>query len=115
MVMSGGSSDTGGGEPLVVRRLVRTARRHGMRVLGPDAYGLVNTDAEVGLSILASPHEVLPGRVGVFADTAVSAAALLDGLAARRIGISSFVGAGDKADISANDLLEYWSPTRRPT
>jgi GNAT superfamily N-acetyltransferase len=108
VVMSGGRTDRGSGEPLVVRRLVRTARRHGMRVLGPDAYGLVNTDPAVGLSILAAPHEVLPGRVGVFADTAVSAAALLDGLAARHIGISSFVGAGDKADISANDLLEFW-------
>jgi GNAT superfamily N-acetyltransferase len=108
MVMSGGGGDTAHGEPLVVRRLVRTARRHGMRVLGPDAYGLVNTDPAIGLSILAAPHEVLPGRVAVFADTAVSAAALLDGLAARQIGISSFVGAGDKADISANDLLEFW-------
>jgi GNAT superfamily N-acetyltransferase len=108
MVMSGGSSDTASGGRLIVRRVVRTARRHGMRVLGPDAYGLVNTDPAVGLAILAAPHEVLPGRVGVFADTAVSAAALLDGLAARRIGISTFVGAGDKADISANDLLEFW-------
>jgi GNAT superfamily N-acetyltransferase len=108
MAMSGGRSDPSSGGPLVVRSVVRTARRHGMRVLGPDAYGLVNTDPAVGLSILAAPHEVLPGRVGVFADTAVSAANLLDGLAARRIGISTFVGAGDKADISANDLLEYW-------
>lgn len=108
MVMSGGRSDAGAGDPLVVRRVVRTARRYGMRVLGPDAYGLVNTDPAVGLSILAAAHDVLPGRVGVFADTAVSAATLLDGLASRRIGISSFVGAGDKADISANDLLEYW-------
>lgn len=103
MVMSGGN-----GGPLRVRRLVRTARAYGMRVLGPNAYGIVNTDPAVGLSILAAPHEVLPGRVGVFADTAVSSAALLDGLAARHIGISTFVGAGDKADISANDLIEYW-------
>jgi GNAT superfamily N-acetyltransferase len=108
MVMSGGRSDEDTGGPLIVRRLVRTARRHGMRVLGPDAYGLVNTDPTVGLSVLAHPHEVLPGRIGVFADTGVSAAAVLDGLAQRHIGISTFVGAGDKADISANDLLEYW-------
>ncbi len=108
VVMSGGTGDIQTGGPLMVRSLVRTARRYGMRVLGPDAYGVVNTDPAVGLSILRQPHVTLPGRVGVFTDGPTAAPAVLDGLAARGIGISTFVGAGDKADISANDLLEYW-------
>jgi len=99
----------------VTRRLVRNARRHGIRVLGPSAYGVVNTDPAIGLRVLSRPHDILAGRIAVFADGDEQAAALLGGLAERGLGISTFVGAGEQGRHLGNDLIESGSTTRPRT
>ncbi len=108
VVLTAGFADLdAAGEALEVD-LVTYARRHGMRLLGPNALGVVNTDPAVRMHATFVPVEVLPGRVGLAAQSGVIGAAIVD--AARRVGlgISTFVAVGNKADVSSNDLLRYW-------
>lgn len=92
----------------IQRELVRVARGNGMRVVGPASLGLVNTATDVGLNASMSP--VLPeaGRLGLFSQSAALGTML--GAAARRrgIGLSSSVNAGNRADVSGNDLMQYF-------
>jgi acyl-CoA synthetase (NDP forming)/RimJ/RimL family protein N-acetyltransferase len=108
VVLSAGFADLDeAGEAREVE-LVTYARRHGMRLLGPNALGVVNTDPNVRMHATFVPVTVPPGRVGLAAQSGVIGAAIVD--AARRVGlgISTFVAVGNKADVSSNDLLRYW-------
>ena len=91
------------------RALVRTVRTHGMRMIGPNAFGAVNTDPQVRLN--ASLAEIAPtrSRVGVFSQSGALGPVLLASLAAHDLGVSAFVSAGYRGDVSANDMLQYFS------
>lgn len=90
------------------REIVELARNHGIRLIGPAAFGLVNTAAP-GLCAVYHPVAAMAGRVGVGSQSGPLGAAMLDRLARRDVGVSSFVGLGNRADVSVNDLLDYWS------
>ncbi|MFC4602836.1 GNAT family N-acetyltransferase [Rhodococcus kronopolitis] len=108
VVVSGGFSETGPDGRHSERRLVHAARAHGMRLVGPNALGVANTNPAVGLNATLAP--VLPpaGRVGFFCQSGALGIAILDEAARRRLGLSTFVSAGNRADVSGNDLLQYW-------
>ncbi|HTI23389.1 MAG TPA: GNAT family N-acetyltransferase [Kutzneria sp.] len=91
------------------QRLVSEARAHGMRVVGPNALGVVNTDPEVRLNATLAPK--LPGRghTGFFCQSGALGIAILATAAERGLGLSTFVSAGNRADVSGNDLLQYWA------
>ena len=91
------------------REVVEVARDNGMRLIGPAAFGLVNTDPDVDLSALYHPVGVSPGRVALASQSGPLGAALLASLRTCGVGISSFVGIGNRADVSVNDLLDYWA------
>ncbi|WP_327002087.1 GNAT family N-acetyltransferase [Dactylosporangium sp. NBC_01737] len=88
--------------------LVRTARRHGMRLVGPDSLGVLNTDPAVRLT--ATFAQTLPpaGGLAVASQSGAIGVAILEDAAQHGIGVSTFVSLGDKADVSGNDLLAYW-------
>ncbi|MCB0988846.1 MAG: GNAT family N-acetyltransferase [Microthrixaceae bacterium] len=88
--------------------LVAYARRHGMRLLGPNTLGLINTDPDVRMHATFVPVSVIPGRTALAAQSGVIGAAIVDACRQRGLGISSFVAVGNKADVSSNDLLRYW-------
>jgi acyl-CoA synthetase (NDP forming)/RimJ/RimL family protein N-acetyltransferase len=90
------------------RSLVRRARAHGMRIVGPDAFGLLNTAPGVRLNASPAPRLPRPGRIGLFTQSAAIGIAVLDELDRRGAGLSTFVSAGSRADVSGNDLLQYW-------
>lgn len=108
VVLTAGFSETGPAGFEAERELVAAARGHGMRVVGPSALGIANTDPAVSLN--ATLASVLPGRgrVGFFCQSGPLGAAILGEAAARRLGLSAFVSAGNRADVSGNDLLQYW-------
>jgi acyl-CoA synthetase (NDP forming)/GNAT superfamily N-acetyltransferase len=91
------------------RRLVAEARAHGMRVVGPNALGVVNTDPEVRLNATLAPKLPGRGRTGFFCQSGALGTAILATAAARGLGLSTFVSAGNRADVSGNDLLQYWA------
>ncbi|SHF37927.1 Acyl-CoA synthetase (NDP forming) [Streptoalloteichus hindustanus] len=108
VVVTSGFGETGPGGLSAERRMVAEARAHGMRVVGPNALGVANTDPEVRLNATLAP--VLPGRgrVGFFSQSGALGIAILAAAAERGLGLSTFVSAGNRADVSGNDLLQYW-------
>jgi acyl-CoA synthetase (NDP forming)/RimJ/RimL family protein N-acetyltransferase len=86
--------------------LVRLVRARGMRLVGPAGLGIANT--AIGLNATLAPALPTPGRVGFFSQSAALGIALLDAAGRRGIGLSTFVSAGDRADVSGNDLLQFW-------
>ncbi|WP_228002065.1 bifunctional acetate--CoA ligase family protein/GNAT family N-acetyltransferase [Nocardia australiensis] len=108
VVLTAGFAETGGDGVAAERELVAAARGHGMRVVGPSALGVANTDPEISLN--ATLASVLPGRghIGFFCQSGPLGAAILGEAAARNLGLSTFVAAGNRADLSGNDLLQYW-------
>ena len=108
VVVSAGFAESGPEGLERQRELVRSARSNGMRVIGPNALGVLNTDPQVSMN--ASLSHVMPGRgtIGFFSQSGAMGAALLESLVGRGLGLTTFVSAGNRADVSGNDLLQYW-------
>ena len=97
-----------GSGPVDTDQLVATCRAAGMRLVGPHCLGVVNSDPAVALDATFAPARPAPGRVAFAAQSGASGIAALDLAAQRGVGLSSFVSMGAKADLSGNDLLQYW-------
>lgn len=109
VVMSSGFAETGerGGQERQ-QTLVRAARGAGMRVVGPSSFGLLVTDPAVSLNASLSPSLPTRGRLGFFSQSGALGVALLENVVRRGLGISSFVSAGNRVDVSGNDLMQFW-------
>jgi len=88
--------------------LVEQARGYGMRLIGPNCLGLVNASPAVRLDAIFAPADPAPGPVAMGSQSGALGVALLDYARDRGLGISSFVSIGNKADVSGNDLIQYW-------
>jgi acyl-CoA synthetase (NDP forming)/RimJ/RimL family protein N-acetyltransferase len=108
VVVSTGFAETGEEGAARQRELVALARGGGMRVLGPSSLGIVNTDPAVSLNASLSPVVPARGRVGFFSQSGALGVALLENAVRRGLGLSTFVNAGNRVDVSGNDLLQYW-------
>src|SRR5664280_3712424 len=108
VVMSPGFADDGLDGADAQRRMVAVARGSGMRVIGPNCLGLVNTDPAVRMNATLAPVVPPPGRVGFFCQSGALGIAILADAATRGLGLSTFVSAGNRADVSGNDLLQFW-------
>ncbi|AUG79994.1 Acyl-CoA synthetase [Kitasatospora sp. MMS16-BH015] len=109
VVVTAGYAETGPEGRDRQRALVRQARAAGMRVIGPNAFGLLNTDPEHRLNASLAP--VLPARgpFGLFCQSGAIGVALLEAAHRRGLGVSSFASVGNRADVSGNDWLQYWA------
>ncbi|MBW4722232.1 bifunctional acetate--CoA ligase family protein/GNAT family N-acetyltransferase [Saccharothrix obliqua] len=108
VVVSSGFGETGPGGLSAERRLAAEARAHGMRVVGPNALGVLNTDPAVRLNATLAPALPVRGRTGFFCQSGALGTAILATAASRGLGLSTFVSAGNRADVSGNDLLQFW-------
>ncbi|WP_328806660.1 bifunctional acetate--CoA ligase family protein/GNAT family N-acetyltransferase [Streptacidiphilus fuscans] len=108
VVITAGYAETGIDGRARQRELVRQARAAGMRVLGPNAFGLINTDPSVRLDASLAPALPDHGPLGIFTQSGAIGAALLEAAHRRGLGISSFASVGNRADVSGNDLLQYF-------
>jgi acyl-CoA synthetase (NDP forming)/RimJ/RimL family protein N-acetyltransferase len=108
VVVSSGFAESGPEGLTRQRQLVRQARSYGMRLIGPNAFGILNTAPSVRLNASLSPGLPAAGRLGLFTQSGAVGVSLLSGLHRRGAGLSSFVSAGNRADVSGNDLLQYW-------
>ncbi|MER7741272.1 GNAT family N-acetyltransferase [Streptomyces sp. NPDC096538] len=114
VVVSAGYAESGPEGKERQRALVRQARSHGMRIIGPNSFGVINTSPEVRLNASLAPDMPRPGRIGLFAQSGAIGVALLSRLHRRGggvtgvTGVSTFVSSGNRADVSGNDVLQYW-------
>ncbi|MFE9697410.1 GNAT family N-acetyltransferase [Streptomyces sp. NPDC006270] len=107
VVLSAGYAERGAEGRELQRELVRQARSYGMRIIGPNAFGIINTAASVRLNASLAPESPARGRIGLFTQSGAIGIALLSGLHRRGAGLSSFISAGNRADVSGNDFLQY--------
>ena len=109
VVVSAGFAESGEAGANAERELVAFARANGMRMVGPNCMGIANTAPAVRMNATFAPTAPARGRVGFFSQSGALGIAILERSAATgAFGISSFVSAGNKADVSGNDLLQYW-------
>ncbi|MFE6681209.1 GNAT family N-acetyltransferase [Streptomyces sp. NPDC057729] len=108
VVLSAGYAEWGAEGRERQRELVRQARSYGMRIIGPNAFGVINNAEAVRLNASLAPEPPAPGRIGLFTQSGAIGIALLSGLYRRGAGLSTFISAGNRADISGNDFLQYW-------
>ncbi len=113
LIFTAGFSDAGPEGAERERALLAMVRRAGVRLVGPNAFGLANTNPDINLQALFLPVEVKPGSVGLLSQSGPLGAAVLDDLARAGVGISSFAALGNRADVSVNDLLHYWAVDER--
>jgi acetyl coenzyme A synthetase (ADP forming)-like protein len=108
VIISAGFAELGTTGRAVEASLVESARRHGMRVVGPNCMGIANTNPSIQMNATFAPVDPIPGNVAFMTQSGALGISLIDESSRRGIGISSFVSVGNKADISGNDLLRYW-------
>ena len=108
VVISSGFAETGDEGRRRQRRLVGLARSYGLRLIGPNCLGVINTDPDVSLNASLSPLMPPRGRAGFFCQSGALGSAILEKVNNRGLGLSTFVSAGNRADVSGNDLLQYW-------
>jgi acetyl coenzyme A synthetase (ADP forming)-like protein len=81
---------------------------HGMRIVGPNCMGVINTDPSVQLNATFSPVFPPTGNIAFLSQSGAMGLVILQYAQNLNMGISTFVSVGNRADISSNDLLEYW-------
>ena len=113
VVISAGFAEAGPEGVARQRELVRICRESGMRLVGPNCMGVVNTDPAVRLNATFAPSYPPPGRVGFLSQSGALGLAVIEHAVQRGIGLSTFVSVGNKADVSGNDLLAFWEADPR--
>lgn len=91
------------------KRLRQLARSSGMRMVGPNCMGVINTAPDVSMNANFAPVWPPAGTIGLLSQSGALGYGLLDLTPDLHIGISTFVSVGNKADVSVNDLLCYWA------
>lgn len=108
VVISAGFSEVGGEGAEDEARLLEIVRESGMRMVGPNCMGLLNTSSAVRLNGTFAPVYPPAGNVAMSSQSGALGIAILDYARRANLGISQFVSVGNKADISGNDLIMAW-------
>ncbi len=108
VVVSAGFADAGAEGLERQKKLAELVRAHGVRLLGPSCLGVMNTDPKVRLNASMAPSIMPPGHTGFFSHSAALGLVILDYALEKGVSFTTFVSAGNRADVSGNDLLQYW-------
>ena len=108
VVISAGFGEAGPEGAELQRQLLDVCRQAGMRLVGPNCMGVINTAPEVSLDATFAPDKPVQGRIGFLSQSGGLGIAVMARAQALGSGISSFVSVGNKADLSGNDFIQYW-------
>jgi acetyl coenzyme A synthetase (ADP forming)-like protein len=108
VTITAGFAETGPEGAALERRLCERVRDAGVRMVGPNCMGVINTDAGIAMNATFAPTPARPGTVGFVSQSGALGVAILNAAADLGIGLTQFASMGNKADVSANDLAEYW-------
>ncbi len=109
VVISSGFGEVSPAGRALERRLRQVARSAGMRMVGPNCMGMLNTNPGISLNATFVPTWPPAGNIGLVSQSGALGYVILDHFQSLKIGLSSFVSVGNKADVSGNDLLAYWA------
>jgi len=108
VVITAGFKEAGEEGRRLEAKLREKVRHHGMRMIGPNCMGIVNTDPNYQLDATFAPTHPIRGGIGFLSQSGAMGAAILNRAKQLGLGISMFASMGNKADVSGSDLLEYW-------
>jgi len=108
VVISAGFGESGAEGIERQQRLIEIAHRYGMRMVGPNCMGIINTDPHVNMNATFSPIFPPAGNIALGSQSGALGLAILEYARSLNIGLSTFVSIGNRADVSSNDLLQYW-------
>ena len=108
VVISAGFKEVGGHGVELENQLAEICHRYRMRMIGPNCFGIVNTDPEFSLNCTFGKTSALPGRVGFVSQSGGLGEAIMNHAHQLGLGFSMVASIGNKADVSANDILEFW-------
>ncbi len=109
VVISAGFGESGAEGRKRQDRLLETVRSYGMRLVGPNCMGILNTDSQVNMDATFSPVFPPAGNIAFGSQSGALGLAILGYARSLNIGLSTFVSIGNRADVSSNDLLRYWA------
>src|SRR5262249_38702521 len=113
VVISAGFAETGSAGLALEGELVEKIRAAGIRMIGPNCMGIINTEPGIRLKARFSQTYPPAGGVGVSTQSGALGLAILDYVTRLNLGISTFASIGNKADVSGNDLIQYWAEDDR--
>lgn len=108
IVISAGFAEAGEEGLRLQQQLVEKIRGYGMRLVGPNCLGVINTDPAVRLNASFAASFPEPGRIALSSQSGALGLAILNLARQRHLGLSMFASMGNKADVTGNDLLQYW-------
>ena len=108
VVISAGFGECGDAGKALEAELVAKIRAAGVRMIGPNCMGIINTNPAVALNATFAPTHPIRGRLGFLTQSGALGIAILDYVKRLNLGISTFASVGNKADVSGNDLIQYW-------
>ena len=112
-IITAGFGETGRSGAAVENELLSVARRRGMRIVGPNCLGVVNTDPEIRMNATFASLDPLPGRLALVSQSGAVGVVLGEQTRAAGLGLSAFVSVGNKLDVSPNDLLCFFEDDAR--
>ena len=114
VVISSGFAEASAAGREAEQRLRALVRASGMRLVGPNCMGLLNTDPEIALNATFTTPVLPPaGTIGMLSQSGALGLAMLDYVQTLHVGLSTFISVGNRADVSSNDLLAYWADDPR--
>ena len=108
VILSAGFAEAGPEGEALEAEVLRTARSWGIRLVGPNCLGLINTHDDVRLHATFADVPTRPGRLSLLSESGMLGAVLVTTAHEAGLGLSSFLALGNRADVSGNDLLQYW-------
>jgi acetate---CoA ligase (ADP-forming) len=108
VVISAGFAEVGGEGVERQHELLEVCRASGVRLVGPNCLGVLNTQPGVALNATFVPRQATPGTIAFLSQSGGLGIAIIEAAARLGVGLSSFVSVGNKADLSSNDFLQYW-------
>ncbi len=108
VVISAGFKEVGGAGIKLEDNLVDIVHKYNMRMIGPNCFGIVNTEPEISLNCTFGKTKALPGKVGFISQSGGLGEAIMNHAQELGLGFSMVASIGNKADVSTNDILEFW-------
>lgn len=108
VLITAGFAETGGSGRSLEQQLSQKVRLHGIRLIGPNCFGLMNLDPAVRLNATYTPAIPPAGRVAIASESGGLGLAVVTAARRLNLGLSGFASVGNHVDVSVLDLLEYW-------
>ncbi|HEX7492422.1 MAG TPA: GNAT family N-acetyltransferase [Candidatus Limnocylindrales bacterium] len=109
VVITAGFGETGPAGKELQKELLAIARESGMRIVGPNCMGVINTHDDVRMNATFSPNAPIQGNVGFLSQSGALGLAVIEYANTLNLGLSTFISVGNKADLSGNDFIQHWA------